>query len=482
MVEKEIPKRLEVEKDIVALMDQLGIPKGNILMRDAASGLRSDVHRREAERRNFLYMAEHGVLTKESVRRLDESALHILNISILSMEHARLAFFCDAGLLRADTLPRLCTNDWVRSPMVSLPLHAWKYMYQAELWKRPDAPGGTWGFTVPDPHYMIDIMEKWPAYVPKTENERVSPLLFAIGAHEQETFKRFALQLAECETAGIIKPEVPWAEQFNAMFMHYLRQTPMYQKILKNGEIPDNERRANARAVNAKQMDLIKKELDKGQLANYECQSMRDNVYIEAPVPDSMELVGYIRYRKNTERMDRFAAAVDMKSSSWMIENRYSRLFSKLGIAPSLVPSNDTMMRPKSVEAVVPQAVFHPVKGPEFRKLGLFGRFVVFTHSNAKEMQNIFSIPIITHATAQTKDKIETGNLDKPYVLMQVDHDFTDPGRVYDQRHGKRPVLEPNFAGDVKMMINEMLRTITELEDIELTRAGVKKRKRRKKK
>lgn len=428
--------------------------------------------------RNFKLLIASNILINNARMKIVEGGNERELVDLISIKSELLKFYISSGIIEEDTIPNFCKAARSRSPFLYMPVELWRYMQDRGLWNPPKRGDTAWGFTVPDWEYTMHIIgtqAKRAASTNKTnafsDIKKVQPLLWALGAHEEDTLMQYSEQIEDCIANTVIRKTDPWEKQFGDLFMHYLIGTPMYSKLVNRGPIESRVRDRNAFRVNMLQLRRLNNDRknERPETPSYMVYYIHDLLGSVRKVPDSMELSSYVRFRIYHEQMDRFAASIYTKAMEWMIYNGYSKLFSRVTVLSRLT-DDSLLARPRSVEKLVPNATYHNAQGKDFVRHALFGRMVMFTHSRANEMGYMHSRPIITRATAENAFKAPDD-----FVLMNVDHDTKDPGR--SKTHS---VNGPNYAGNIGFMINEMLRAIMELEDLELAKVAENQKAKRK--
>lgn len=455
MVE-EVPLN-ESTAEVKGILASIGIGARNRKEREQMEDIAVSLSKKE-QVENFRFLVKRGIFTKRLFDEAGKEALSVLAWLCGSLTKATLQYHVQSELIREDTIVELGGRrvERLRLALEAFPVSMWRYLEHHGMWQKPQPGDSNLGFKLPDWQRTLIAMQKWFLEHPRgskvTDNTlgAIPPLLWVFGADEMDTFERYRKQISQCLAMGIISADDTWREQFRALFLHYLNQTAMYQELMTRGPIGRGVRSANAYAVNKSQIARLRHDKKTGTLL-----PVRDSALNVSRIPRSMEICAYIRRRSKLDGMDSFAAAIYTAALMWMVDNGYSRLFSKVGIVPG--NREDQAL---CTEYAVPGTLYHNVTGSDFRQLMLFRRMVAFTHSDAKEMERMHSTPIITHATAISSQKAP-----EEYVLLQVDHDRHDRYRPQGSLTG-----DPNHAGNIPQMIGEMLRAVDKLETLELAR------------
>lgn len=181
---------------------------------------------------------------------------------------------------------------------------------------------------------------------------------------------------------------------------------------------------------------------------------------------DGRDLVLYIRQGQTQISSTKTAMIVSAMHKYIEVEKR-SPVFNKI-----VIVSVDEDEYPKEVHNMsVSKNAYIYKKGQSFINLGLGGNFVFFTHSNAKEQQDIDSTPIIGQGVIQNPDKYYSGeNTFIPLQIFfglesknspQLGKDFESKNRTFDIEKMLRAMM-----WSVLCLENQMLREIKAEDDV----------------
>lgn len=275
-------------------------------------------------------------------------------------------------------------------------------------------------------------------------NKKAHPLVLKLRG--QENTEKMSRQIEEVRGLGGTV-----MEDLDRVFQFYLKKTTLYSEIQKRDLIKRSERLKqrsnNIKIVNERQKTLLKKD-------NTDLYQGYD--------PKKRHFDIYARYGQNRAgSMDPLQLAFIAKSAEWYIMGERSLLFNSVRIIPYKDARDDKRVIPKTAHLACKGSEILMARDSDFRDSHLGANRTYLTHSDSREANTYYSIPIIGLATASNADKHAESN--DEYVVFNADFDPKDRYRSrYDSNENS------GVNGDIAGLINESLRTMLAVEKKEI--------------
>ena len=168
------------------------------------------------------------------------------------------------------------------------------------------------------------------------------------------------------------------------------------------------------------------------------------------------KLILYYRYRHEFELVDNFEFAVIYWILKKYIKWWYSPLFNEIAI----VSRQKDMWPRKLIKQIDEDYSYIGVSWENFKKLNIWWNFLYLGMWNAKESEELASIPIINNAIDLFEEKKP-----KQYVKWNFAYTWDDPISVQDTRFKRINWVE----GNIYLLMKEILKSVQNLERVLLS-------------
>ena len=236
----------------------------------------------------------------------------------------------------------------------------------------------------------------------------------------------------------------PFRVQLEAVWQHYTSQSKLFREIGAEAPIPEDIRAQNVTCVN-------------------DWQTRKTRKAIQSPQQRFIDIYG----RYNHSEMDPLMLALIARTVGWYVDNRHARLFTKVRLVPDRWGrmNNQTDSIPWAALVLSPKMSVLKVKGEAFRDSLRGANRLFLTHSLARDATDEQSIPIIGLAVWGNKSKFANG---QPYALFCADFDQGD-----ELRYGRKKWAwkGEDQAASIAGVMDETLRSLRQVEDLEIARA-----------